>query len=198
MRSPTPPDTVDLSRSTQLKPGLLHRAIKTSRSIVLLDDRHVTLIASDTLSENCHQLALNDILGITILRTRAGRLGNIVLGTLAFIAILLGAVSIDPSNYAGLIMGTVIVAIILLFLLINTALGPTCRCYLRTAVQNAPVTATSRLKSARQLATQLTEAMRSAQAETLASMEARAAESTAATPDADTQSTAAALEDDAV
>jgi hypothetical protein len=164
--------TVDLAGFRKLQPSPLFRVLKTTRSSIWVDDQRVALLTVSIFSERCRQLGLKDILGITILRSQAGRHGNIALSVCAFISLLIGAFTLDPGQVAGMIAATIIAGILLGFLLINTLLGPTCQCYLRTAVQNAPVTAVTRLIPARQWASQLSEAVRVAQAETLTTLEA--------------------------
>ncbi len=175
--APSISDIPDFSKLNRLRVSLLHRLIKTSRSMVWLDDTHVYLVTRAALTESYCQLSLTDILGTTIMHTRSGRLGNIGLSVLAFVALLSGASSIEQGSYGGLVGGGIVAATIMLLILLNTALGPTCRCYLRTAVQNAPVAAVTRQSTARQLADELSALIRVAQVETLAALDAQAAAS---------------------
>ena len=172
--TPVPPcsATIDLSKFSKLQPSRLYRVLRTTLSSIWVDDQRVALLTFSIFTERCRQIGLKDILGITILRSQAGRHGNIALSVCAFISLLLGLLSLDPGQHAGMIAATIIACILLGFVLINTLLGPTCQCYLRTAVQNAPVTAVTRLIPARQWASQLSEAVRVAQAETLTTLEA--------------------------
>lgn len=172
MIAPPPvPGAIDFSQCRKLRPSPMFRWLRTSRSSVWIDEQRVTILTQSVVNEHCRQLALREILGITILRSRGRQIGNICMGLAAFVAVMLGLLSLDPGQTVGLIAAAIIAAILLGFVLINSLLGETCRCYLRTAVQNAPVTAVTRLPHARQLASQLTEAVRIAQAGTLATLE---------------------------
>jgi len=168
MKAPPAPDAIDLSQYRKILPNRL------SRSQALVDDDSILIISHDWLTERICKLALSDLFGITIMPTRMGRIGNVLLAVTALSVLLIGLVSIERGNYAGLIAASVVASLLLLFALINTALGPTCRCYLRTAVQNANVPSATRLKYAHKLAAKITTAVQVSQAQKLDDLQARA------------------------
>ena len=174
-------EAIDLSSCKRFRPSALHRVITTSRSGVFLDEKRIMLVTSDAIGERCRRLALEDLLGVSIIRTRTGRLGNIFFTLVAFLTLLAGVISMSPGHSAGLIMAAIGAAILLFCTLFNASLGPTCRCYLRTAVQNAAVPSATRLKPARQLAAEVAAAVRVAQADVLSTLEARQAPAEGAT-----------------
>jgi hypothetical protein len=177
MKAPPAPDAIDLSQYRKVLPNRL------SRSQALVDDDSILIISHDWLTERICKLALRDIFGITIMPTRMGRIGNVLLAVAALSVLLIGLVSIETGDFAGLIAASVVASLLLLFALINTLLGPTCRCYLRTAVQNANVPSATRLKYAHKLAAKLTSAVRVAQTHKLDELQSRATAANTAPPD---------------
>lgn len=164
-------DSADFLKHRRIRPPGLHRAIPGSRGTVFLGEDRVTVITCNILSEKCRHIALQDLLGVTISRTLDGRIGNIFFSVGAFIVLLFGLGSMSPGDYAGIVTALIIAAILLFFVLLNTALGPTCRCYLRTAVQHSYVPSATRLNPARQLALEVGAAVRIAQSEVVAALE---------------------------
>src|SRR5258705_1653832 len=93
---------------------------------------HLLQVFSTGFTETYKRFYFRDIQGITIRKTIAGKIVNAVLGTIVF---AFAAWALSTSDTAALIVGS-IAAFLACLLGINMAWGPTCTCYLRTAVQN--------------------------------------------------------------
>ncbi len=108
-------------------------ALGTRSSLWLAKD-HILSIDSNRVVEEYKRFYFRDIQAFTIRQTRQRFIWNLILGTAMLITFIL--VFSLSGNLAT--AGTSSIPWLVIFLipmLINSALGPTCVCYIRTAVQ---------------------------------------------------------------
>jgi hypothetical protein len=93
---------------------------------------HLLLVDSHSYRETYKRFNYRDIQAVTAYRTLAGRIINVALG---FIALPLAAMTLAVGEPIGRgILGTIFL-VVAGFLVANVIAGPTCKCFLRTAVQ---------------------------------------------------------------
>ena len=117
----------------------------TGFSRVWLGADHVLLVRGHTWTESYRRFFFHDIQAVLVQHTHTGKIWNTVWGaSAAFFAVI--ALMLNGT-------GSVIVASLgapfASALLINLALGPTCACHIRTAVQTERLSALNRLGAAR-------------------------------------------------
>lgn len=115
-------------------------------SRVWLGEDHVLLVLNRTFFESYRRFFLNDIQAVIVQRTHTGKTWTGVWAT-AFIFFSLIALAVDDRIAALVLAGLGVPFFVAL--IINIFLGPTCACYIRTAVQTERVPAISRLRTAR-------------------------------------------------
>ena len=106
---------------------------------------HLLQIASTGFSETYRRFYFRDIQAITIQKTHWGKIWN---GVWGFFVALFGLPSIDMSGTPAIIMGS-IAGFFGCFLIGNLVLGPTCACYIRTAIQTERLAPVTRIRTAR-------------------------------------------------
>ena len=114
------------------------------RSRVWLGADHLLLVLTRGYVENYRRFFFNDIQGIIVRRTKTANVWSVVWAIpgalcLAFMAALNGP--------ASLVMACLAVPFVVA-LVINLAVGATCACYIRTAVQTERIPAVSRVRAA--------------------------------------------------
>ena len=117
----------------------------TGFSRVWLGADHVLLVRGHTWTETYRRFFFHDIQAVLMHHTHTGKIWNAVwAASAAFFAII--AMMLDG-------IGSVVVASLgapfAIALLINLALGPTCACHIRTAVQTERLSALNRVRTAR-------------------------------------------------
>jgi hypothetical protein len=112
---------------------------------------HLLQVFSTGFTESYKRFYFGDIQAITIRKTMVGKIVNAVLGT---IVAAFAAFALSTSDTVALVLGS-IAACFAFVLGINVAWGPTCTCYLRTAVQNEKLPSLSRLRRARRVLSHL-------------------------------------------
>ena len=108
---------------------------------------HVLQVLSTGYNENYRRFYFRDIAAITIQKTHLGKICN---GVFGFLAAAFGLPAFDMTGAAAIYMWS-IAGFFGVLLLGNMALGPTCACYLRTAVQTERLHSVSRIDAARRL-----------------------------------------------
>lgn len=132
----------------------------TGPSRVWLGEDHVLLVSSRTFTETYRRFFFSDIQAIIVQRTKMGMIWNAVWGgLLGFFAIIALAVP-DPTATAVLLT---ISAPFGVALVVNLIRGPTCKCFVRTAVQMERLPALSRLRAARKFIARIEPLIASAQ-----------------------------------
>lgn len=139
----------DPSRLYRRLPGQGANAIQ--RVTLYLGDDHLLLVSSSGYAENYKRFYFPDIQAITVRKSVGGKVWNIVWGSLLALSTLL-ALSLGGVAQ-GVWLG--IAALFLLGLMRNLALGPTCLCQIRTAVQVQPIASLNRFPQARKIIAQL-------------------------------------------
>ena len=106
---------------------------------------HLLFVASSVLGERYKRFYFADIQAIVIRKTAAWIGWGIVFLVLAA---LFGLAALGISDTAGRAVMGAIAGIFIIFLAIHAALGPTCRCVLRTAVQTEELPSLKRVRNA--------------------------------------------------
>lgn len=126
---------------------------------------HLLVIASQFLTERYKRFYYQDIQAITITRSSTGVLVGVILAILAGFFVLWAALGFLLLDWTA--MPTVIVTgigvIWLLLFLVNILLGPTCRCFLYTAVSCEELYALGRVRTARRAVARLRPLVEAAQ-----------------------------------
>jgi hypothetical protein len=108
---------------------------------------HLLYISGTTFSENYKRFYFQDIQSIIILKTAAWKVWNWLLGSLGVLFVLM-AVSAEG---AGVLPATIAAGFMIVMVFINYLLGPTCACYIQTAVQKERLRSLSRIQKAQQI-----------------------------------------------
>ena len=107
---------------------------------------HLLSVHHNGYSEDYKRFAFTDIQAITILRTRQGRTWNWFFFVGAGLSLLCLALSVAAAWHpAAILSWGIISGYCLLCLLVNSMMGPTCACYLRTGVQTERLYSLNRL-----------------------------------------------------
>ena len=122
-----------------------------SRSSLWLGADHLLFVQSSGWTETYKRFYFRDLQAISILKTRRGRIWNIVLGILTGLMILvilstLPSGTWTDSDVAGGVTLGIITAVFLIFLLLNIFRGKTCKVVFRTAVQAEEIPSLSRVR----------------------------------------------------
>src|SRR5205085_6722140 len=104
---------------------------------------HLLQIASTGYSESYRRFYFRDIQAITIQKTNLGKIFN---GIFGFLMALFGLPAFDMSLGPAIAMWS-IAGFFSLALISNIAFGPTCACYIRTAVQIERLSAVTRIRA---------------------------------------------------
>jgi hypothetical protein len=128
-------------------PAQLSVASITRSSLWLADD-HLLHVETTGYSETYKRFFFRDIQALTIRKTKARLVWNLVWGTLlAFSALIIWGASYDNSSPEGaIIAGSIVGTIFGIPLLLNNLFGPTCACEIRTAVQTESLPSLARVR----------------------------------------------------
>lgn len=141
-------------------------------------DDHLLLVTQTYMAERYRRFFYNDIKGISIQKSTAGAVLNIVfvvfLGVFALFTGLAFNSGADPSLQVTLILMALVFVVAIL---INTALGPTCECHILTPVQEVRLYCLGRLRTAERVVEYIRELVESAQGTTSEAPETPAATS---------------------
>ncbi len=106
---------------------------------------HVLSVDTHLFSEDYKRFYFRDIQALVIGKTRRGMVWNIVLSL--FLALWL-LISFGQSGPTGVTLWLIVAGVFALLLLINVFRGPTCTCYLITAVHQEVLPSLDRIKKA--------------------------------------------------
>jgi hypothetical protein len=128
----------------------------TLRMALWLGSDHLLCVETTGYTETYKRFYFRDIQAVTIRRNQQRMMGNIILGVFIIVlaALAIAIVRLSNGNGAGAVGGIFLAFTagpILLVLLINTLMGPTTVCQLRTAVQTEDLTPLNRLRRARKV-----------------------------------------------
>jgi hypothetical protein len=164
-----------------------------SRTSLWLGSDHLLFVDSSGYTETYKRFYFRDIQAITTQQTDRGRVWSIVLG-IAFIFslffILFTQPKGSPSGWSGgemageILLGS-LMGVIVLFLLINFFLSPTCKTFLRTAVQIEELPSLCRVRQTRKVLEKIRPLIATAQGgelspETISELMRQSAQSSAA------------------
>ena len=122
---------------------------------------HLLLVSSSGYYENYKRFFYRDIQSITLEKTATG---TVLSAIWAFFVFIFGTFAVFADGGAAVGLG-IVAAIFLVFLLGNLALGPTCKCHIKTAVQTEHLSNFRRLRSTRKVLGRVEELIRAAQGE---------------------------------
>ncbi len=134
-------------------------AFALSSSLWLADD-HLLCIDSNGYTETYRRFYFRDIQALILQRTARGEIVNAILG---FIALLFVVFCLLVTVLLARIVFGAVAGLFGLGVLVNWLCGPTCKCLLRTAVQEEELPSLSRVRWARRAVARLGERIAGAQ-----------------------------------
>ncbi len=144
----------EYQRLTRARSRTAFGAVSVSRSCLWLGRDHLLCIDSSGYTESYKRFYFRDIQAVTIVATkrRAVLNGVLLVPIVICLAGLANALFSLPRKDGAVIVAWIIFgAVFAVPLLINNMLGPTCTCYLRTAVQTEGLPSLSRVRRARKV-----------------------------------------------
>lgn len=120
---------------------------------------HLLLVISSGFYENYKRFFYHDIQSITLEKTI---MASVWTAVWAFFFFIFGTFTVFADPGPAIALG-IMAAIFLGLLIGNLALGPTCKCIIRTAVQTETLSNFRRLRSTRKVLARIEELIRSAQ-----------------------------------
>ncbi len=123
---------------------------------------HLLQVTSNGFTESYQRFYLQDIQTIAYHHTYLGRILNAVWGGLALFFLLLAAGINEDAGWIGF---GIVVGFFLGLLLVNVVLGPTCACFITTAVQTRKLSSLGRVKRAQATIARLRPLIAAAQGE---------------------------------
>jgi hypothetical protein len=130
-----------------------------SRTSLWLGKDHLLFVDSSGYTETYKRFYFRDIQAITMQHTDRGRIWSIVLGMIFMLFLFVTLFTLpkgSPAGWSGgelageIVLGG-LMAVLVLFLLINFFLSPTCKTFLRTAVQTEELPSLCRVRQTRKV-----------------------------------------------
>jgi small-conductance mechanosensitive channel len=132
------------------RPAFSFALAATSR--LYLGDDHLLYVMNERFSESYKRFYFRDIQALTWHETDRRNLINVIVLLIGFFAALLSwGIGSSTTATAGFVVLGVALGLCLLGLLINLALGPTCKCALKTAVHTQEVASLKRVRTAERI-----------------------------------------------
>ena len=125
-----------------------------------LAEDHILSVDSRLFSEDYKRFYFRDIQAIAFAKTRRGMVWNIIVSVLMFLFLLPAFRVEDPI---GITLWLIVSGIFGLLLVINILRGPTCTCYLLTAVHKEILPSLDRIKKAEKVTQLLRSSIEKAQ-----------------------------------
>jgi hypothetical protein len=120
------------------------------RSELWWEGDHLLLVRRGSFTESYRRLYLADVQALSIRKTGTGRVVNAVAGAMAVTCLVYGTwAAIYQPGAVPMVIAAVLLLPLAVTLVVNTALGPTCECHAKTAVQAVKLPSLSRLRTAR-------------------------------------------------
>jgi hypothetical protein len=144
----------EYQRLTRARSRSAFGAVSVSRSSLWLGKDHLLGIDSSGYTESYKRFYFRDIQAVTVVATKRRTVWNgaLLVPMVICLAGLANALFSLPRKEGAVIVTWVIFAAVFAVpLLINNLLGPTCTCYLRTAVQIEELPSLSRVRRARKV-----------------------------------------------
>ncbi len=142
--------------------GIFVFLLRGRRNQLWTGDDHLLMVESDGSKELYRRYFYRDIQALVLRKTSEGLVVNLLLGVLVAGLISLAVAVADP---VGTPLLGVLAALVLVLLLSNALGGPTCRCYLRTAVSSEELPSLNRLRQVRKALDRLRPLIAAAQGE---------------------------------
>ncbi len=150
---------IEYQRLTRAAGRVRFAAVRTTNGSLWLGADHLLGVDSGGFTENYKRFYFRDIQAIMIEKTKTGQIWNYIWGVAVFITLVSAIANRSPgplSQWNGDdAVGTIVfggfATLFALFFVINLLLGPTCKCYLRTAVQIEEIPSLRRLHRARKI-----------------------------------------------
>ena len=150
---------IEYQRLTRAANRLSFAAARTTNSSLWLGSDHLLSVDSGTFTENYKRFYFRDIQAITIEKTKNWTIWNYIWGVAVFITLVSAIVDLPKGPSSQWSGNDAVAAIIFggfatlfgIFLVIHLLLGPTCKCYLRTAVQIEEFPSLRRLRKTRKI-----------------------------------------------
>ena len=130
-------------------PGLGTGVFEYSRLYVGPD--HLLLVGSMAWNESYRRFYFRDIQAVIIRPSVWGKIQNALWALMLFLAAI---IAIQVSD-VGAVIAWIIASLFALGLVINSLRGPTCVCYIQTAVQTTKLSPLDRVRRAQKFLTQL-------------------------------------------
>jgi len=141
--------------------------VSRQRQRLWLAEDHLLCVWDKAYSERYKRFYLSDIQAISICPTGSGRVANALLAAAALIFVVLTVSLLDSAGdaWAGVAVAFlgVLVLSFVLALGLNILFGPTCACFLYTAVHTERLACLGRLRTAQKVVTRLRPAIEEAQ-----------------------------------
>ncbi|HSY42527.1 MAG TPA: hypothetical protein VK811_01365 [Candidatus Acidoferrum sp.] len=114
---------------------------------------HIMSVRSNGYMETYKRFYFRDIQAVVIQTTSARTIWNIVmvLPLIGCLTGLMASLTSNPQNEVAILIWLILSAMLLLVVLINNVRGPSCACYLRTAVQIERLPSLNRVRKARRV-----------------------------------------------
>ncbi len=119
------------------------------------------LVVDGVIQESYRRFYYKDIRAIFMGKSVRGAIYNLILG---LIGLTLGMIALGGTTGA-VITGGIFFGFFILIMLVNSAKGPTCQCYIVTAVQTFRIASLGRQAKARRVIAKITPLIRTAQTE---------------------------------
>jgi hypothetical protein len=111
---------------------------------------HLMQVTLNGFTESYQRFFFQDIQAITLCHTIEAKVWSIVLAlAAAFLALLASMMSNEPNLIPVMASLFAAAGVLLVVMIINMALGPTCRCYIKTAVQTQKLPGLKRVRRVR-------------------------------------------------
>jgi hypothetical protein len=126
-------------------------SVVATRNRLWLGRDHLLAIESQGVSENYKRFYFSDIQALVVRRTMRAMVWSIILAVLAGGFTMLGTGLLWDGETEGALAVLIIAGGLLLGLVVNAAMGPSCVCHMRTAVQTEELPSLKRIRTARRV-----------------------------------------------
>jgi hypothetical protein len=129
-----------------------------SRASLWLGPDHLLSVDSSGYTETYKRFYFQDIQAFVVQKTRRYQILNIILGGIVLLLLILAVAIVPKTDSAwnsegptGVIILGIIIGLFLVVLVLNLIAGPTCKTFLRTAVQIEQLPSLGRVRSTRRV-----------------------------------------------
>jgi hypothetical protein len=122
-------------------------ATAMQRVHLYLGPDHLLQVTSNGFTESYQRFFFQDIQAITLYHTVEGKIWNLIFGGIAALFVLIASLAGTEAMLPLLIIATFWLVIVA----VNVIFGPTCACYVKTAVQTQKLPGLKRVRRARKI-----------------------------------------------